>query len=438
MTRKMKDSGIEWIGEIPEDWETIKLKLIVNTIKGYAFKSEMFSSDGIPVVKASDLKKQSVVKSGVYITEEVVSNYLSFKLSTNDILMTTVGSTPNIINSVVGQLALVPKELNGSLLNQNVVKLIPIEKVENLFMYYYLSTHSFRKYLDLIAHGTANQASLALKDILDYSITFPDYNEQFKIINFLDNKCSKIDETIQKEKQVIEKLKQYKQSVITEAVTKGLDPDVKMKDSGVEWIGEIPEHWEVKKLKYCIECNKNTLSEHTPYEFNIKYIDIGSVTNEEGIREVQTFNFINAPSRARRIVKKNDTIISTVRTYLKAISYISDEYDNFICSTGFAVCTPLECFIGKYMFYSLHSDWFVSTVESISTGISYPAINTSSLVNLMGLIPPLEEQEQIASYLDKKCASIDKAISNKEKLIEKLTEYKKSLIYECVTGKREV
>ena len=206
-----------------------------------------------------------------------------------------------------------------------------------------------------------------------------------------------------------------------------------MKDSGIEWIGEIPEDWEVQKLKYGSDCNSNTLSENIDDEKLIRYIDIGAVTNEYGIQEIQTFIFKDAPNRARRIIKENDTIISTVRTYLKAIAYVPKEYNDYICSTGFAVVAPKKCFNGKYMFYSLNADWFVSTIESRSTGISYPAINASSLVNFKMLVPPILEQVIIATYLDSKCTKIDETIEMEKQVIEKLKTYKQSVITEAVT-----
>ncbi|WP_163201242.1 restriction endonuclease subunit S [Clostridium sporogenes] len=216
---KLKDSGVEWIGEIPEDWQCVKLKLKVNTTKGYAFKADIFQEKGIPLVKASDIKNRTVVKSNVFIKSEFKELYSNVELSTNDILISTVGSTPEVINSAVGQIALVPKELNKSLLNQNVVKIVPNDDVYYLYLFYFLSTHSFRKYLDLIAHGTANQASLTLKDMLEYMITLPTISKQKEIADYLDKKCSSIDKLISDKEKVIKKLTEYKKSLIYECVT---------------------------------------------------------------------------------------------------------------------------------------------------------------------------------------------------------------------------
>ena len=216
---EMKDSGIEWIGEIPNDWTVRKLKANVLTTKGCAFKLDIFSAEGVSVVKASDMKNGTILKGDTYIPIELAGQFLSVKLETNDILMTTVGSTPNVVNSAVGQIAKVPTEANDSLLNQNVVRIRPNSNINNEYLFYYLITHAFRKYLDLNSHGTANQASLTLKDILDYCITLPSIKQQKEIINYLNTKCSYVDNLIQQKQGLVAELQTYKKSLIYECVT---------------------------------------------------------------------------------------------------------------------------------------------------------------------------------------------------------------------------
>jgi len=206
-----------------------------------------------------------------------------------------------------------------------------------------------------------------------------------------------------------------------------------MKDSGVEWIGEIPIDWAVSKIKFVAKSNLNALSEDTAATQMIDYIDIGSVTYTNGIELVQRFSFDEAPSRARRVVHIGDTIISTVRTYLKAVAYIEKEYDGFIASTGFSVLTPNQGLNRKYLYYAVSSHSFISEVESNSVGISYPAINDSVLIDLKSVFPALKTQHRIADYLDAKCAQIDRAIARQQEAIEKLKEYKLSVITEAVT-----
>ena len=269
-------------------------------------------------------------------------------------------------------------------------------------------------------------------------IPIPPIDEQDKIVSFIEYKEKQINKLIKKQKKLIELLKEKKKIIITEAVTKGLDKSVPMKDSGIDYIGQIPQNWEIIKLKFISLCNKYSLDEHTDKNRQINYIDIGSVTNKDGITNVQKMLFSEAPSRARRIIHTNDTIISTVRTYLKAIAYIDEKYDNYICSTGFAVITPKNNIDPKFLFYILHSENFICKVERISTGANYPAITANKLINLKCIMPSLQEQKNIIKYIENIELTINKLIENKNNLINKLEEYKKSLIALTVTGQIDV
>ena len=205
------------------------------------------------------------------------------------------------------------------------------------------------------------------------------------------------------------------------------------KESGVPWLGHVPEHWEVKALKYVASCNDESVSETTPPDFELQYVDISSVDSIRGITAYECLTFENAPSRARRIARNGDTIVSTVRTYLKAITPIVDPPPNLVVSTGFAVIRPKNEVFSGYLSYLLRCEGFVSEIMAYSVGISYPAINPSDLMRLRVSIPPLEEQRAIASFLDRKTAQIDELIAKKEALLKKLDEKRTALITQAVT-----
>ena len=211
-----------------------------------------------------------------------------------------------------------------------------------------------------------------------------------------------------------------------------------MKDSGVVWLGEIPKHWEVKRLKYVLVINKKTLSESTPNYMLINYIDISSVDSKGNIIKSESLKFQNAPSRARRVISSGDTIISTVRTYLKAVAFIEKSNDSLICSTGFAVLSPKISIYSKYLYYMVRSTQFVDEVVARSVGISYPAINCSELSMLSCVVPSLKEQQEIAEYLDKQTIKIDNLTNKIEQQISNLKEYRQALISNAVTGKIDV
>lgn len=207
-----------------------------------------------------------------------------------------------------------------------------------------------------------------------------------------------------------------------------------MKDSGVKWVGEIPSSWKAYKVKQIADSNNDVLPENYEEEQEIDYIEIGSVTYEHGVRTTEKMKFGNAPSRARRIVHNGDTIVSTVRTYLKAIAYIDDSLADKIVSTGFSVVTPHKDVVAKFLYYALSTHSFISNVEAHSVGISYPAINNTNLMDLKIVLPMQREQIRIASYLDAKCLKIDEIIEKQLSIIEKLKEYKLSIITEAVTS----
>lgn len=203
-------------------------------------------------------------------------------------------------------------------------------------------------------------------------------------------------------------------------------------DSGIEWIGEIPEHWVHKPLKFIVECNRKVLSEKTESDKEIQYIEIGDVSSVEGIKTTTRYSFKDAPSRARRIVNSGDIIVSTVRTYLKAIAPISDKYDGFIASTGFAVLTPQHV-NSKFLSNAMLCEGLIGDIISLSKGVSYPSITSQDLLGISIPYPPLEEQTTIANYLDHKTTQIDNLIAKKESLITLLQEERTAIINQAVT-----
>jgi len=206
------------------------------------------------------------------------------------------------------------------------------------------------------------------------------------------------------------------------------------KDSGVEWLGEMPEHWGVAPLKYNSTCNDQALSDSTPEDYELEYVEISDVDEVQGITGTNSYIFADAPSRARRIVQDGDVLISTVRTYLRAIAPVVDPPNNLIASTGFAVIRPQEDgLIGNYLGYLLRAEWWIAEIISQSVGVSYPAINASDLVGIKVPVPATSEQTQIARFLDHETARIDALIAEQERLIELLKEKRQAVISHAVT-----
>ncbi len=205
------------------------------------------------------------------------------------------------------------------------------------------------------------------------------------------------------------------------------------KDSGVEWLGEVPGEWKVVPLKAVSTHNDDVLEESTAPDTEIAYVDISSVDGVNGIKTTETMLFAAAPSRARRRVKHGDVIVSTVRTYLKAIARIREPEENLIVSTGFAVIRPRGDLVPDFLGHLVSAGFFVEQVIARSTGVSYPAINASELVAIPVPVPPLPEQTQIAAFLDRETAKIDALVAEQRSLTDLLKEKRQAVISHAVT-----
>lgn len=204
-------------------------------------------------------------------------------------------------------------------------------------------------------------------------------------------------------------------------------------DRVVPWINQCSPEWSLRPLKYAAKINSRPLGENTASDFEINYIDISSVDSNGHQNSAETMTFGNSPSRARRVVASGDVIISTVRTYLKAISYIENANDNLICSTGFAVITPSPQVHPKFLFYWARSEWFINEIVARSVGVSYPAINAIEIGNLPFPAIKMDEQQTIADFLDRETARIDELIAGNQRLIDLLQEQRTVQITHIVT-----
>jgi type I restriction enzyme S subunit len=204
------------------------------------------------------------------------------------------------------------------------------------------------------------------------------------------------------------------------------------KDSGVKWLGEVPKEWVIKPIKTLASCNDEVLDENTPPEYEFDYVEISGVDSIEGIKERTTVQFANAPSRARRKVRSGDIIVSTVRTYLRAIAPVVEPTANMIVSTGFAVVRP-QAVASSFLGYLFRGEFLISEVIAKSVGVSYPAINASVLMGLKVPVPPPHEQTAIATFLDRETAKIDALVADYRTLIELLQENRQAVISHAVT-----
>lgn len=270
-------------------------------------------------------------------------------------------------------------------------------------------------------------------------IPVPPRREQDQIVAYLRAQDAHIARFIKTKRDLIKLLTEQKLRIIDHAISRGLDTAVALKASGIEWLGEVPEHWEVKPLKRWVRLNARTLGQKTNPDFEFRYVDIGSVQTGRLVKELERIRFEAAPSRARRVLRQGDTIISTVRTYLKAIWYVGEDADDLIASTGFAVLTPGKNVEPEYLGYVIQSSAFVNRVAANSIGIAYPAIAETVLGRFPVAFPPtVEEQQAIVAHIKTESAPLDDAITRTEDEIKLIREYRDRLIADVVTGQVDV
>lgn len=416
--REMKDSGIEWIGEIPKEWE-------INKIGSVYDKRSVKVSD-------KDYPPLSVTKQGIVPQLETAAK------TDNGDNRKLIKKNDFVINSRSdrrGSCGISEYDGSCSLIN-TVMK--PRKNMCNSYYSFVFRSERFADEFYRWGTGIVDDLwSTKWSNMKNIYIPFPTLEEQQKISAYLNTKCTKIDSIIEKQEKVIEKLKAYKLSVITEAVTKGLNPDVKMKDSGVEWIGEIPEHWNTAKIKY----NFKIISGATPKSEKVEYwngeinwitpadFKTDDVYIDNGRKSITKAGY---DSCGATLVPANSIIFSK-RAPIGNVVISSD----ILCTNqGCLACISKKEVSIKYFYFTMSA--FTEQFNLYGTGTTFKEISTKDFSNFILPLPQLNEQKQIADYLDKKCSAIDSAIEQKQAIIEKLKEYKKSLIYEVVTGKKEV
>ena len=415
---KYKDSGIEWIGEIPSTKNIFRSKYYLVYQKGK--NPSILNTDkvGVPYIGASDLDDISGnANYENYTTEEFLP-----VAQKNDVLILWDGAR-------AGK----KKKNHSGVISSTIVNLLTNEKYINKnFLYFYLK--GFENFLYDRVNGTTiphmNRKYIEELEFIDFSL-----KEQEAIAGYLDRKCGAIDETIEKQKSVIEKLKEYKQSIITQAVTKGLDKSAPMKDSGIEWIGQIPQHWEICKLLKLFKdrkCPNKGNVEHNVLSLSYGNIKRRNVETNMGLlpESFESYNIIEPDNIVLRLTDLQNDHKSLRCGLVKERGIITSAY------VTLELKDTSQC--ANYYYRLLHTFDIEKGFYGMGAGVRQSLKYDGELCNLYIIKPPVAEQKQIAEFLDKKCSEIDKTIEDKEKLIEKLVEYKKSLIYECVTGKRKV
>lgn len=427
--RAMKGSGIEWIGEIPADWEvsTIKREYVFQT--GWTpdtTHEEYFVGENI-WINISDMKSKVVYDSEKHISDEAV-RLASMNISPK-------GSLLYAFKLSVGAVSFCGIDMYT---NEAIATFLPGKN--NLRFLYYTAPIFIIKNANENIYGAK---LLNQKLIRNAKIVIPPLEVQKRIADYLDHKCRQIDTIIARQQEVIEKLKAYKLSVITEAVTKGLNPNVPMKDSGVEWIGEIPEHWKMVRLKFLLSHIIDCPHETPIYSADGDYLvirtadqDLGKLRAAEDMYRLDEGEYQN---RIRRMPLEKDDIVYGREGERWGLACLIPESNKYCLGQRMLQfrCKK-ESIFPRFEMWALNSR-FVYLQGAVDTiGSTSPHVNISTVRNFLIPVPSINEQQGIVAYVDKKMSQLDREVEHREMLICKLNEYKKSLIYEVVTGKKEV
>lgn len=419
--RAMKDSGIEWIGEVPEKWQ-------IHRARNHFLQS--FSKGN------SILQLLSATQAEGVVPKDTVEGVVQVKEDADLSQFKTVHKYDYVISLRSFQGGFEMSEHEGVITPAYSV-FRTRNQINHSFFKRLFKCDGFIGKINSLTVGIREGKNILYDDFSDVLLPIPPLADQQRIADFLDNKCSQIDSIIEKQKLVIEKLKQYKQSIITEAVTKGLNPTVKMKPSGIEWIGDIPEGWEFSRIKYIVDFNpryEDSFPSATEVSFSpMEYIGQGKMSSINSA--------IDKVKNGYTYFANGDIVMAKVTPCFENGNIAIAE--NLTNGVGFGStelyvfrCTKVN---EKFFFYFLQNQSFVGKCISSMYGTGgLKRVSTDTVSNYKLVLPPIGEQKMIADHLDSKCASIDNIIDGKQKIIDKLTDYKKSLIYECVTGKREV
>jgi len=434
---KYKDSGIEWIGDIPEHWEVKKLNYCFSVIGSgttpTAGKTEYYNNGEYNWLQTGDLNNSEIIETSKKITQEALDDYSTLRFYVaNSIVIAMYGAT-------IGKTGLLKIQ---STTNQACCVLSEPIKLNSKFAFYWLN--SIKNHIISLSYG-GGQPNINQEQIRNLKVQNPTPEEQTAIANYLDRKTAEIDELIADKKRLLELYEEEKTAIINQAVTKGINPNVPMKDSGIEWLGEIPEHWDVLQLRHCIDVL-------TDFTANGSFASLA-----------KNVNYLN--SGYSRLVRLTDLRLNLQNEGL----YVTEDAHNFLSKSelnggeillanvgayaGLVIKMPV--FEGKYtlgpnMFlirvnqntdyfdYMLNSKPVNSNLRNIALSSAQPKLNKDNIKSIIIVLPPKLEQKKIVFFLDTEISELERKSNKTKKLIDLLIEYRTALISEVVTGKIKV
>lgn len=429
MAGVMKDSEVEWIGEIPEGWDISKVKYIGRYINGYAFKPDQWGQDGLPIIRIQNLSGSS--ESINYFDGKISDDYL---IDDGDILISWSATLDAFIWNY-----------GKGWLNQHIFKAIPnVQKTHKSYFFHLMKIAMLNMSSD--KHGSAMQ-HVTNQIFGNFQVPLPSLSEQKLIADFLDEKCAEIDNLSEDIQKQIDILNNYKKSVITRAVTKGLDPNAEMKDGRVDWAKNIPKTWKVTKLKYLFDFGKGlniTKADLVPEGLPVvSYGQIHSKLNDKTSLSEELLRFVDNRYQVRYPqcrIKQGDFVFADTSEDYEGCGNCVYKRDNSKVFAGYhsIILKAKQNSDNRYLAYLFTTDLWRKQIRTAVSGVKVFSITQNILSRASVILPPEKEKLIIADYLDGVCSDIEYSISAKYSQLENLTIYKKSIIYEYVTGKKRV
>jgi len=430
-----KKSGIEWIGEIPIDWQVMRLRYRGKSIIGITYKPEQVVSnkeEGILVLRSSNVQNGKLdFNDNVYVDKEINENQLTKE---GDILVCARNGSAHL----VGKSAYIPKEWE----NVTFGAFMSIVRTDlDKFLFYYFNSQVFKGQKGLFATSTINQLTSKMLNNLDIPIP-PSKSKQTQIATYLDRKTTEIDQLIADKKALVDLYKEEKTAIINQAVTRGINPDAKMKDSGIEWLGDVPEHWEVNRLigiSSFVRGNSSFKKDELLSNGNYVALQYGKTYKVHEVNDSFEFYVNDEFYKDSQIVNYGDVIIISTSETIEDLghsAYYNRTDLGLLGGEQFVLKPKKEKIDGKYLYYS--SKVFTKELQKFARGIKVLRFNIGNLKTIYTSVPPIEEQTQIVRYIEQELARIDTKTATVEQYIILLTEYRTALISEVVTGKIKV
>lgn len=440
MTEQMKPSGIDWIKDIPSSWEINKVKYLATEagtlfLDGDWIESDVIEESGIRYLTTGNVGAGFYKEQGSgYISEKTFSELHCLNVCPGDLMISR-------LNEPIGRACIIPDTESRYVVAVDNVILRPNANYNKKFIMYGMNADGYAEHANMIARG-ATMSRISRSQLGQFWLAFPNVEEQQAIADFLDKECARIDSIAADLEKQIELLQQYKKSLITETVTKGLDKSAPMKDSGIDGVGKIPSHWKVNRLKYAAvvktgpfgtQLSASEYSDEGIPVINVKNIGYGTIIEDD-------LDYVPeevCQRLAQHQLQLGDIVFGRKGAVDKH-AIITESQIGWVQGSDCIRVRIYGDIDSRYLNYLFDTVYFAEYVLLYAVGTTMASINSDILTNSKILVPPITEQRCIANFLDSSCKTLFEIIENKQSQLATLQQHKKSLIYEYVTGKKRV